>query len=65
MKTYQRVPRLVLVLSENWTVLCPRDLRSVVRVAVEAENAGIDTVMLSEHIVLGANAEGVSFVVEG
>jgi alkanesulfonate monooxygenase SsuD/methylene tetrahydromethanopterin reductase-like flavin-dependent oxidoreductase (luciferase family) len=48
--------RLVLVLSENWTLTSPRDLRALVRVAVEAEDAGIDAVMVSEHIVLGASA---------
>jgi probable F420-dependent oxidoreductase len=49
-------PRFVLVLSENWTMTSPRDLRALVRVAVEAEDAGIDGVMLSEHIVLGPSA---------
>jgi probable F420-dependent oxidoreductase len=49
-------PRLVLVLSENWTLTSPRDLRALVRLAQEAEDAGIDGVMLSEHIVLGAGA---------
>jgi probable F420-dependent oxidoreductase len=49
-------PRLVLVLSENWTLTSPRDLRALVRMAREAEDAGIDGVMLSEHIVLGAGA---------
>ena len=34
----------------------PRDLRALVRMAVEAEDAGIDGVMLSEHIVLGESA---------
>ncbi|MDX6703619.1 MAG: hypothetical protein QOF26_3845 [Baekduia sp.] len=54
-------PRLVLVLSENWTMTSPRDLRGLVRIAQEAEDAGIDAVMLSEHIVLGAGsgADGV------
>jgi len=54
-------PRLVLVLSENWTMTPPRDLRALVRLAVEAEDAGFDCVMLSEHIVLGpsADAEGL------
>jgi probable F420-dependent oxidoreductase len=49
-------PRLVLVLSENWTLTSPRDLRALVRMAQEAEEAGIDAVMLSEHIVLSAAA---------
>ena len=54
-------PRLVLVLSENWTLTSPRDLRSLVRIAVEAEAAGVDAVMLSEHVVLGpaSGAEGI------
>jgi probable F420-dependent oxidoreductase len=54
-------PRLVLVLSENWTLTPPRDLRSLVRLAVEAEAAGFDAVMVSEHVVLGggADAEGL------
>ena len=46
-------PRLLLVLSENWTLASPRDLRGLVRLAAEAEQAGIDGVMLSEHVVLG------------
>jgi probable F420-dependent oxidoreductase len=46
----------VLVLSENWTMTSPRDLRALVRMAQEAEEAGIDGVMLSEHIVLGPSA---------
>ena len=50
-------PRLVLVLSENWTMTDPRDLRGLVRMAVEAEDAGFDAVMLSEHVVLGPSAE--------
>ncbi len=49
-------PRLLLVLSENWTIASARDLRGLVRIAVEAEQAGIDGVMLSEHVVLGASA---------
>ena len=50
-------PRLVLVLSENWTMTSPRDLRGLARMAAEAEDAGFDAVMLSEHIVLGPSAE--------
>jgi probable F420-dependent oxidoreductase len=48
---------MVLVLSECWTMISPRDLRGLVRLAVEAEDAGFDAVMLSEHVVLGAGAE--------
>jgi probable F420-dependent oxidoreductase len=53
--------RLVLVGSENWTMTSPRDLRGLVRIAQEAEDAGVDGVMLSEHVVLGAasGAQGV------
>ncbi len=46
----------MLVLSENWTMVDPRDLRALVRIAAEAEDAGIDGVMLSEHLVLGPSA---------
>jgi probable F420-dependent oxidoreductase len=49
-------PRIVLVLSENWTMTPARDLRALVRIAQEAEDAGIDGVMLSEHVVLGASS---------
>lgn len=56
-----RGPRLVLVLSENWTITSPRDLPALVEMAVVAEDAGFDVVMVSEHVVLGpsAGAEGV------
>jgi probable F420-dependent oxidoreductase len=50
------VPRLVLVLSENWTLTPPRDLRALVRMAVVAEDAGFDAIMVSEHVVLGPSA---------
>jgi probable F420-dependent oxidoreductase len=49
--------RLILVLSENWTLTPPRDLRALVQMAVEAEAAGFDAVMLSEHVVLGPSAD--------
>jgi probable F420-dependent oxidoreductase len=54
-------PRMCLVLSENWTMTSGRDLPSLVRWACEAEDAGFDSVMISEHIVLGpaAGANGV------
>ena len=49
-------PRLILVLSENWTLVSPRDLGAVVRLAVDAEQAGFDGVMVSEHVVLSRAA---------
>jgi probable F420-dependent oxidoreductase len=49
--------RLVHVLSENWTLTPPRDLRGLVRMAEEAEAAGFDAVMVSEHVVLGRGAD--------
>ncbi|MDH6546112.1 putative F420-dependent oxidoreductase [Streptomyces sp. SAI-135] len=55
-------PRMQLVLSENWTMTAGRaDLPTVLRWAREAEDAGFDSVMISEHIVLGpdAGANGV------
>jgi probable F420-dependent oxidoreductase len=53
-------PKLVIVLSENWTMTPRRDLRALVRMAVEAEAAGADAVMVSEHLALGpsSNAAG-------
>jgi len=48
--------RVVMVLSENWTLTSPRDLPALVELAVVAEAAGVDTVMLSEHVVLGPSA---------
>ncbi|MGC9538277.1 TIGR03619 family F420-dependent LLM class oxidoreductase [Streptomyces sp. UG1] len=50
-------PRMLLVLSENWTLTGGRaDLPTAVRWAREAEDAGFDAVMVSEHIVLGPDA---------
>ena len=53
--------RLVFILSENWTLTSPRDLPGLVRLAVQAEDAGFDAVMVSEHVVMGrgADAEGL------
>ena len=50
-------PRLVLVLSENHTLVPARDLTGLVDLAVEAEGAGFDGVMVSEHVVLGRGAD--------
>lgn len=54
-------PRMLLILSENWTLTSGRDLPTLVRWAREAEDAGFDAVMISEHVVLGpdAGARGV------
>jgi probable F420-dependent oxidoreductase len=49
--------RLVHVLSENWTLTPARDLRALVRMAQDAEDAGFDAVMVSEHVVLGRGAD--------
>lgn len=50
-----------MVLTENHTLVDPRDVKGLVRLAVEAEAAGIDCVQVSEHVVLGpsAGARGV------
>ncbi|GIE93042.1 TIGR03619 family F420-dependent LLM class oxidoreductase [Paractinoplanes rishiriensis] len=54
-------PRLLFLLSENWTLVTGRDLPELVRWARIVEDAGVDGVMLSEHVVLGpdASAHGV------
>lgn len=49
-------PRLILVLTENWNLVDPRDPLALVDLAEQAEEAGVDAVMLSEHIVLGPSA---------
>ncbi len=52
---------LLLNLSENWTLIDPRNIRGQVALAVEAERAGFDGIMASEHVVMGngADASGV------
>ena len=52
---------MCLILSENWTMTSGRDLPCLVRWAREAEDAGFDSVMISEHVVLGpsAGAKGI------
>lgn len=47
---------MVSVLTENWTMTNPRDLRGIVRMAQEAEDAGFDMVMVSDHVLLGPSA---------
>ena len=50
-------PRLLLILTENHTMRPTPDIGDIVTFAVEAERAGIDGVMASEHIVLGPSAD--------
>lgn len=52
--------KIILTMSENWTIWDPNDARAQIDVAVAAERAGFDGVMFSEHVVLGAgsNANG-------
>jgi alkanesulfonate monooxygenase SsuD/methylene tetrahydromethanopterin reductase-like flavin-dependent oxidoreductase (luciferase family) len=50
-------PRAVMVLSENTTLVPPHDLGGVVELARLAEQAGVHTVMLSEHVVLAADSD--------
>src|ERR1700712_2651135 len=54
-------PRMLMILSENWTLNPGRNLPELVRWAQVAEDAGFDAVMISEHVVLGpdASANGV------
>jgi probable F420-dependent oxidoreductase len=49
--------RLVLILSENWTLVPPRDLGGLVELARRAEDAGFDAVMVSEHVAMGPGAD--------
>jgi probable F420-dependent oxidoreductase len=49
-------PRLLLILTENHTMRPRPEPADLVAFAVEAEQAGIDGVMVSEHIVLGPSA---------
>ncbi len=54
-------PRIILVLSENWTLVDPGHPDRLLDMARVADDTGIDAVMLSEHVVLGptAGASGV------
>jgi len=49
--------RIVLILTENWTMRPTPDVADLVRFAVEAERAGLDAVMVSEHVVLGPSSD--------
>ena len=49
--------RIVLILTENWTMRPAPDVADLVQFAIEAERAGLDAVMVSEHIVLGPSSD--------
>jgi probable F420-dependent oxidoreductase len=49
-------PRLLMILTENETLLPGRDLRGLVGLARTAEAAGFDAVMVSEQTMLGGDA---------
>lgn len=49
-------PRMLMILSENWTLTGGRNLPDLVAWARTAEDAGFDAVMISEHVVLGPDA---------
>jgi alkanesulfonate monooxygenase SsuD/methylene tetrahydromethanopterin reductase-like flavin-dependent oxidoreductase (luciferase family) len=49
-------PKLVVMLSEVWTMADPRDLRGLVSLGVDAERAGADGVLIGEHVVMGPTA---------
>ena len=48
--------RLLMVLTENDAIVDSRDLGGLIQLAVEAEAAGINDVMLSEHVLLGPDS---------
>ena len=48
--------KAMVILTENHTLVPPGDLRGLVDMAVQAERAGVDAVMLSEHVCLGPDS---------
>jgi alkanesulfonate monooxygenase SsuD/methylene tetrahydromethanopterin reductase-like flavin-dependent oxidoreductase (luciferase family) len=51
--------KLLMVLTENETLVDPRDVHGLVDMAAEAEAGGIDGVMMSEHVLLGPDSGAV------
>ena len=49
-------PGMLMILTENHTMLDPRDMRGVVQLARIAEDNGFDAVMVSEQTMLGPDA---------
>jgi len=50
---------MLMILTENHTLVEPGDLQGLVDLAVIAEEAGFDAVMLSEHLALGPSANAL------
>lgn len=47
---------MMMILTENHTMLDPRDMRGLVDLACVAEEAGFDAVMVSEQVILGPDS---------
>ena len=52
-----------MVLSENWTLTPPNSLQALVDLARTAEESGVHTVMLSEHVVLDRDSSATGSLV--
>lgn len=51
-----REPAMMMILTENHTMLDPRDMRGLVELAQIAEECGFDAVMVSEQVILGPDS---------
>ncbi len=49
-------PRIMLILTENETIVDRQDLETLIDWAVTAERLGVDGIMLSDHLTLGPTA---------
>lgn len=52
-------PKLLMILTENHTLVDPDDLGGLIDFARIAERTGFDAVMLSEHVALGPSADAL------
>jgi probable F420-dependent oxidoreductase len=52
-------PRLLMILTENHTLIAPDDIEGLVQLAVTAEREGFDAVMVSEHLALGPSSNAL------
>lgn len=51
-----RAPRIVVMLSEVWTMIEPRNLAELVALAAETERAGVGGILIGEHVIMGPSA---------